>query len=245
MDSQIDKETADLLLNGVLNLHNRIISKKPHIKKYKKNKKLYEEILDSMEKYLFENKYDSFKYFNQMTDYILNIKPPFDMDIELYPNKQDDLSIILELFVFKNSPQIPSITEEYIKKHKFKNKEKLKMLESMNSSVVSLFQIESADSSEGYVIYKDVFTRKKYKIIDITLSFTFKENISPYVYTRLITYDDITFQTGINCPISNDNQNLKQFLKHHNYKKHPNFYRCLALYAISKKNNSQINFHTI
>ena len=38
MDSQIDKETADLLLNGVLNLHNRIISKKPHIKKYKKIK---------------------------------------------------------------------------------------------------------------------------------------------------------------------------------------------------------------
>ena len=33
MDSQIDKETADLLLNGVLNLHNRIMSKKPHIKK--------------------------------------------------------------------------------------------------------------------------------------------------------------------------------------------------------------------
>lgn len=27
MDYQIDKETADLLLNGVLNLHNRIISK--------------------------------------------------------------------------------------------------------------------------------------------------------------------------------------------------------------------------
>lgn len=35
MDSQIDKETAVLLLNGVLNLHNRIMSKKTHIKNTK------------------------------------------------------------------------------------------------------------------------------------------------------------------------------------------------------------------
>ena len=34
----------------------------------------------------------------------------------------------------------------------------------------SLFKIVDIDTSDGYVTYEDVFTNKKYKVIDIAMS---------------------------------------------------------------------------
>lgn len=88
------------------------------------------------------------------------------------------------------------------------NEEKVKMLNSMKNSYVGLFKIIKTDSDNGYVTYQDVFTNKKYKIIDIAMSstLTIDKNNTIYMYNRIITYDNISFATGIHCMMDSSNK---------------------------------------
>ena len=240
--NQNNEEFAKELINGLLNLNQFILNKKPHIRKYIQTRRLFEEVANSMLNYMTKEKYDSHKYFDEMVEFINKKEKSLELDLDM--NNNNDLTIINELFIFKNASSIPSITEEYIKNKKFKNKEKVKMLYAMQNSFVGLFEIKKTDFSNGYVFVEDIFTHKKFKITDISLSAPL--NIQPYyLYSRIITYYNISFQTGIACPISKENKELKEFLKKHQYKSYPDFYRCLKLYGISKKENHKVELKNI
>ena len=111
----------------------------------------------------------------------------------------------------------------------------------MKKSYVGLFKVIATDRNNGYIIYEDVFTKKRFKVVDISMS-TFSEvdkNSPIYLYNRVITVDGISFGTGIHCNINYKNKEFKKFLKEHDYENGTDFYRCLLLYEISKneKNN--------
>ena len=53
-----------------------------------------------------------------------------------------------------------------------------------------------------------------------------------YVYNRLISYESITFGTGMHIKINSDDKKFKNFLKKHNYNKYSDLYRCLYLYYL-------------
>ena len=165
-----------------------------------------------------------------------------DFNINFDLDNDDDRIILMELFVYKNHPHIPSITEIYLKNNKFKNSDKIKMLECMNNSYAGLFKVIDVDRNEGYVIYQDVFTKKKFKIIDIAMSSTLRidKKRQLYTYNRIITYEDISFATGVHCNFSSESKLLMDFIKTHNYKKGCSFIRCLLLYDIYKKDHSII-----
>ena len=88
----------------------------------------------------------------------------------------------------------------------------------------------------GFVTYEDVFTFKKFKIIDIAMSKTLRlhKNMSYYIYNRVISYDDISFAIGIDNVMSSSNERLQKFIDEHNYNKCSDFSRCLILHNISK-----------
>ena len=132
-----------------------------------------------------------------------------------------------------------SITEIYLQKNKFRNEEKIKMLNSMKNSYVGLFKVIDTDRNDGYITYEDVFTKKKFKVIDIAMSSTLKVDKKRmiYVYNRIITFDDISFGTGIHCMMTSEHKLLKEFIKKHKYKNCSDFSRCLLLYDLSKKDN--------
>lgn len=130
---------------------------------------------------------------------------------------------------------------------KFKDVEKIKMLYAMKNSTVGLFKKIKYDQENGYVTYQDVFTNKKYKVIDISMSSLGElyKDVEIYCYDRIINYDGILFGTGIPCVFTGENKRLKEFIKHHNYKTCSDFSRCLMLYDISKEENNplMINYH--
>ncbi len=111
------------------------------------------------------------------------------------------------------------------------------MLNIMNNSYVGLFVVVDTNRDNGYITYEDVFTHKRIKVIDISMSSTFKVNKKRtiYFYNRIITYDDISVGTGIHCMMTSDNKELMNFIKKHKYKNCNDFSRCLQLYSISKK----------
>ena len=61
----------------------------------------------------------------------------------------DDRTILDELFIYKNIEGIPSVTEIYLEKNKLRNEDKVKMLNAMNNSYVSLFKIVGVDMDEA------------------------------------------------------------------------------------------------
>ena len=190
-----------------------------------------------MASYIFDGKYDFGKYISELNkdrevSSFENLK-----GFDLSSDNPDDVSIIIELFVYKNLKEVPSVTEIYLEKNKFKNADKVKLLKAMNESYVGLFKVTDIDFDNAYVTYEDVFTHKKFKVIDISMSaFSKVDDDNPiYMYNRVITVDGISFGTGIHCNLSYKSKEFRKFLKEHDYKNSTDFFRCLTLYEISKK----------
>lgn len=236
-EDMFGEKMIDCIHKFAININKMNLNKKEHIKKYNHLRKVHEEIINNMQGYIFSSKYDLAKQFNEFTKILKNTH--LNANVSLNTSDSDDITIFIELYVYKHHPNIQSITEHYLNTGKFRNDEKVKMLNSMNNSIVSLFKIISADSNEGYVVFEDVFTKRRYRIIDIAMSSTFNlnENSEIYRYDRLITYDDITFATGIHCTLTKKNNKFKDFLKNRDNKKNNDIVNCLALYDISKSSN--------
>lgn len=237
LEKILENKSQSEISSMLINFNKLQLNRKKHIKKYNKLRKLHSEIIDSMEKYIMDGKYNISDYYN----YIYNDidKEISELDINLDLNDDDDRTILNELFMYKNHPKLMSITEIYLQKNKFRNEEKLKMLNSMKNSYVGLFKVIDADRNDGYITYEDVFTKKKFKVIDIAMSSTLKVDKKRmiYFYNRIITFDDISFGTGIHCIMTSDHKLLKEFIRNHKYRNYSDFSRCLLLYDLSKKDN--------
>lgn len=225
-----DFDTVEILIN----LYRYTLNQKSYIKKYNRLRKLHSEILDSMLNYMYKGKYDTNMYFDKLSNTIYS-----ETNYASYTlNKadEDDENILTELFVYKNHNMIPSVTEVYLEKNILRSEEKKKLLNSMNNSYVGLFKITDVDKTKGYVFYEDVFTHKDFKVIDISISITLQIDVEKptYVYNRIITYEDISFGTGIHCMFRPDNKQIDEFIKNHSYCNCSDFSRCLMLYKLSK-----------
>lgn len=235
MNELLENITMSDLSDMLVNLSKLTLNGKKHIKKYTKLRKLHSEIIDSMNDYIMSDEYNLGNKFNYMLDTVKKEIP--NLKVKLFSGDADDITIIDELCIYKNHPKLTSVAELYWQKKKYRNKEKIQMLKSMLNSHASLFKIVATDRANGYVTYEDVFTKKKYKVVDIAMSSTFidaTEN-TLYMYNRIITFEDISFATGIHCMMTGDNKYLKEFIKKHKYKNCSDFARCLLIYDISKK----------
>lgn len=231
MKDMPQEELHDFLIN----INRLCLNRKEHIKKYNKARKLHSDILSSMVMYIDNGRYDTDKYFDMIGKDIDKETEGIEYDIDT--NREEDITIFEELFIYKNHEKIPSVTEEYINKKIFRNEEKIRLLNSMKNSYVGLFEIKDVDRENGFVFYEDVFTHKKFKIIDIGMSSTHivDKNNPVYMYNRIITYDGISFGTGINCMFVSGNKYIKEFIKKHQYYKCSDFSRCIWIFELSKK----------
>lgn len=248
MDKMLKELLGGLSYEGMSNLlidlNGKQLDKKEHIKKYKKIRKLHGDVMNHMLQYIFDRKYDASIYFKMVEKEVY--KETHSLNVKIDTRDEDDITIFTDLFVYDNHEKIPSVTDIYLHKNIFRNEEKKKMVQSMKDSYVGLFKIVGVDKDEGYVTYEDVFTHKKFKVIDISMSSTMKidEKHSRYIYNRIITYEDISIGTGIHCMLSGDNKELQRFIKHHKYDECSHFARCIKLYEISKKDRRmKTKFH--
>lgn len=240
----INKKEVELFSQMLINLNRFFLKNKEHIKKYNHIRKLHSDIIDSMIKYLQGKDYDSHKYLDSILEDIDRETKGLDFNLTL--DDADDASVLVDLFVYKNHHKIPSITEVYLKKKKFRNEEKVKLLKSMNNSYVGLFKVIAVNKEEGYVTYQDVFTHKRFKIIDISMSSTLIINKSNpvYIYNRVITFDGISFAMGIHSMMMGNHKGLKEFINKHKYNQCSDFSRCLLVYTLSKQNNKlKVTYH--
>ncbi len=223
-----DKDFVELMLK----IHQDILNRKPHIKKYHRIRKIHKEVIDSMVQYFENDNYDFENELKKITPSLMKELGDHSIEINFNPDNSNEMLVFYELIVYKNHQDMTSITDEFLEKNKFRREDKIKMLQSMKESYVGLFRLVGTDVDNGYAEIEDVFTNKRFKIIDIRLSTVMAPNDKIYIYNRIITYDDISFGTGINISVKN-NKELKKYIKDH--KNNSSFVKCLDLYEISKK----------
>ena len=234
-----------LLLNGFNNMRKILMDKKPHIKEYQKIRKMHGKIVDAMIQY-----HDAGKFKRKIdTSIVQETKPEnirlleTDFDFKTDEGKQ----AYYDLMVYKTASNMSCITEDFIQNRRYKKPDETEFLRSMLDSKLGLFEITGTDMEEGYAYIKDVFTGDKYTIIDIALSGQERQQYSTiYLYTRIITYRDISFGSGLNLIFDKKDKFIKRHILEHkkDFKPAGEFLRFTELYNHFCKHDSRIKVIT-
>ena len=259
-DEYVD-EDVDNLLNSLENFNDQefllqvfnsfrtiTLDLKSHIKEYYKIRKMHSDIVNTMIRYheagKFEQKIDSnYVYKNEhlpeSKETLYFIESSFNLET------REGVQALYDLLVYKISPNINCITEDFIQSHRYRKPEKVEFLQSMLDSTIGLFEITKTDIDEGYVYLKDIFTGIEYKIVDIALSGS-RTHDNFYMYTRLITYHGICFNTGLSLTFDKKDSFIKAHIKTHkkDYIPEGELLRFIELYNHFSKNPNKMNILT-
>ena len=227
------------LITGFNHFRRFSLDRKPHIKAYNKARNTHGEIVNAMVQYHQDGKFErrvsndiapGIKYKN-----LRLLKSDFDL------NTREGGQAFYDMLIYKSTPSMSCITEDFIRDHRYKKPEKIEFLHSMLDSKLGLFEVTDINMEEGYAYLKDVFTGNECTIIDIGLSGqpNYDDN---YLYTRIITYRDINFGSGLNLIFNKKEQFIKNFIQKHkkNFTPDMEFVRFTELYNHYSQNKDKI-----
>lgn len=236
-DEDIDESIFSEFLK---NCQEFILKDEEHIKEYKKVRKLHQQIMDDMmmfyERGMFELEKVSPKS-KEISSTITMLDTCFDTSTQI------GAQALSNVIVYKNAPNISCITEEFIKNNKYRKEDKKAMLNSMLNSEAGLYEIIKTDREKGQIYLKNVFNNNNYCITDIALSSNLN-NENHYIYTRIITYNDISFGTGLLLPFNKEDEFINKWIKEtkkETYKKQ-DFIQFIELYKayIQSDNKTEV-----
>lgn len=231
------EEGLETMYNMLANMRDFLLKDKPHIKEYKKIRKLHSEIINNMQQYYEEGKFKQkfgLENIEEKTDRknIKLLSTDFDTSTQL------GATALLNIIVYKNSSTVSCLTEEYLIKNKFRKPEKVEFLRAMLNSEAGLFEITMTYEENGQVKMKNVLSGKEYLVTDIALSGN-KNNDKFYWYNRIITYNGISFGTGIGIIFEKTDKFIINWIKENkkNYNEKEEMLRFLTLYNEYQKND--------
>ena len=243
--TDLDEDTKIILQQMMTNFHSMMLKSKPHIKEYLKIRSLHSEVCGSMMELFYDGKFlpkldpnyvipDEAKAAGAGgTVKLSTIK----YDTETREGQQ----ALCDSVIYKTAPNISCLTEEFINKHRYRKPEKVEFLVSMLNARLGLFEVTGTDLGEGYAYFRDVITGQELTLVDIALSGErFYDGI--YLYTRVISYRGINFNTGLNLLFQKNDPFIKAFIKENkkDYKPLGEFSRFIDLYNHFKENPGDV-----
>jgi hypothetical protein len=227
----------EAIANLYHNFRRITLGKKPHIKEYKKIRRMHSEIVDSMADYYENDKFEQKieKPYQSDTDQAHKnrkaAKTVLLYDLEFDMESDRSVHAFYDRLIYKVFPNVNCITEEYIQSHRYRKPEKVELLQCMLASRLGLFEVVSKDSTEGYVHLRDVLNGQEYTLTDIGLSGDFGSD-DFLIYTRIITYRGVSFGTGLSLTFDKNDSFIKSFIKRHKaeYDLHSEYGKFAELY---------------
>ena len=171
-DDLLSEDLNETMLDFLTNMQEFLLKNKPHIKEYKKIRKLHCEIIDSMMNYFYNRDSESIIDCNIDNKNVYNIDSKFDTSTQL------GAQALGNVVIYKNASNMNCITEDFIKNKKYRAQEKIEFLESMLNSEAGLFEVTKTDRKEGQVYVRNVLNNNEYCLTDIGLSVTYLMRIS-------------------------------------------------------------------
>lgn len=179
-----------------------------HIAKYRKIRKYHEKIGNQMLAYFQKHEQD-FK--QSFTDNVFNSK-----NYKMY-NLKFDLSIAIDKLTFIDIVlyQLPNnLCKQFIDEKLATSTQDTAFINAMLTSQMGLFQISSIDKKSRLVTFENILSGELITIIDESMS---KSDIPEHliIFMRVITYDGISFQTGLTYVFRNDDPRIRKWIKRH------------------------------
>ena len=133
------------------------------------------------------------------------------------------------------------ITEKFLKTNRYKKKEKEEFLKSMLDSKAGLYEIIKTDFAEAQVYIKNVLNGEIIQLTDIGMSGN-GDNTGHYFYSRIISYNDINFATGLSIIFDKKDKFIQNWIKDNkkNYNEKQEIFRFLELYNRYKDDENKI-----
>ena len=125
--------------------------------------------------------------------------------------------------------------------NKYTKTEKEEFLKSMLNSKAGLYEIIKTDFEEAQVYLKNVLNGEIIKLIDIGMSGN-KNNSGHYLYTRIISYNDINFGTGLSLIFDKKDKVIQKWIKDNkkDYNTKQEIFRFLELYNKYRDDENKI-----
>lgn len=226
------------------NLRDFLLKDKSHIKKYKKARKIHGEIIDCMMRYFESSKYKE-NIEKQYKEVIKQKNNNIDqLDTFFDTRTQLGVQALANVVIYKNIENMNCITEEFLQTNRYKKKEKEEFLKSMLDSKAGLYEIIKTDFEEAQVYLKNVLNGEITKLTDIGMSGN-KNNTGHYFYTRIISYNDINFGTGLSLIFDKKDKFIQKWIKDNKkeYNKKQEILRFLELYNKYRDDENKIVAH--
>jgi len=213
-----DFKNNEMFITAFNNMRRIFLDKKPHIKKYLKIRDMHNEIVSTMAQYYHDGK---FKRQIDMDSDVEHERVLHLLECDFNLNTDAGNQGFYDIMIYKPAPNVTCITDDFLGNHRYRKPEKIELLQCMLNSKLGLFEVTEVDMNEGYVYLKDVLTGDEYTIIDIGLSGNM-HNEDFYFYARIITYQDITFGTGLNFLFNKNDNFIKNFIEQQKKDFNPN-----------------------
>ena len=239
----LDSYSQEEIITSLNNIRKVFLDMKPHIRAYNKARSIHSEIVNAMIQYHHDGKFER-KTENNIVSYT---KPEsiYLLESKFNLNTREGAQAFYDMLIYKPISSMSCITEDFIRNHRYKKPEKTDFLHSMLDSKLGLFEVTGIDMEEGYAYIKNVFTGVEYTIIDIGLS-SHLDYASYYLYTRIITYRDINFNTGLNLIFTKEEKFIKDHIREHKKDFIPDleFARFTELYNHFSQNKNRVKVTT-
>lgn len=200
------------------------------IEEYINARKVSNKLIKSMNEYENNNYEYLENRINKLDDILDEIECllPLDLSFNRIGNE-----ILMDFKIFPQIPTVPNLTDTFINLKKVRNKDKQKMLNTFKNSYISLFKLIRVDSENNFVIYKDLYNNKEYKVFDISFSNTYSNGLKDYyTYDRIFTYNNINFLMGYNLIFLGKNKKLLNYINDKKYLNKSNIEKTIDLYYI-------------
>ena len=238
-----DDEIGRMILKAMTGMRMMVLEREPYIKQYKSIRRLHSEIISSMMRYYYQGKFDQ------------KVEPGFDMPKSSYDGTytfrrskfdaetNEGAHGLAEVVVYPSMPGRTCITGDFIDSRRYRKPEKIEFLHSMFNSRPGLFEVKETNAKDAYVIIKNVFTGEEFKIVDIGLSSS-PNNESIYLYSRIISYQGLSFNSGLNLIFKKSDPFIKKYIMRHkaDYKPMGEFDRFIELYSEYSRSADRANY---
>lgn len=224
-------EKEDLIANFgdfMVRESRRANKNKAHIKLYHEARKLHQEIIDRFCRFFEKENAVCEKMLDQgFQDHEVR----FDITIK------EELNVFMDFLVYPHFDDC--LCDLFLRNKKVRSEKNISMIQAMKSSKIGLYQVKHIDQDDCLVTLENMLTREEVTIVDERMSVMHGKHMPKnFFLLRIITWNDISFQTGLAILFDKNDGSIRRWIKKNRNRNRPNE-QLIELYNMDQRSRER------